>query len=99
MTTVSGIYRNGRVEFDDPVPTWADGSPVAVTEPDTTATGIDITGDSPEAIAAWIAWYDDLHKAVAGSTFPDELERLLAEAKAAELARRDDNRRAEEIFQ
>ena len=83
MTTVSGIYRNGRVEFDDPVPTWADGSPVAVTEPDTTATGIDITGDSPEAIAAWIAWYDDLHKAVAGSTFPDELEHIVPPPSSA----------------
>jgi len=75
MTTVNGIYRNCRVEFDDPILAWADGSAAAVTKPETALSGIDITGDSPEAVAARIAWYDDLHKAAAGSTFPDELER------------------------
>ncbi len=68
MTTITGIYRNGRVEFADPVPTWADGSPVAVSEPETAPSGIDITCDSPEAIAAWIAWYDELHDWIRGET-------------------------------
>ncbi len=84
MTAIAGIFRNGRVELVGPIPDWADGTAVTVMHPEPTDE-IDITGDSPEAIAAWIAWYDRLHKSNEDSTFPEELERNLAESKVEQL--------------
>ena len=84
MNTIAGIFRNGRVELVGPIPDWADGTAVTVTQPEPTDE-IDITGDSPEAIAAWVAWYDELHKSNKDSTFPEELERILAESKVEQL--------------
>ena len=98
MTIITGIFRNGRVELDGPVPDWAEGSTVNVTKPETAADTIDITGDSPEAIAAWIAWYDKLHASIGDSTFPEELDRALAEAKAEELANWESNNQDGAIF-
>lgn len=99
MTTITGIFRNGRIELDGPPPDWADGSAVTVAKPDRIDEQIDITGDSPEAIAAWIAHFDELHSSVADSTFPEELERILAEDKVEELARwEEEHRRQQDIF-
>ena len=98
MTTITGIFRNGRVELDGPVPDWAEGSTVTVTKPETAADDIDITGDSPEAIAAWIAWFDKLHASLGESTFPEELDRILADAKAEELADWDSSNQRGAIF-
>ena len=91
MTTITGIFRDGRVELDGPPPAWEDGSPVTVMKPEVADEPIDITGESSEAIAAWIVHFDRLHTSVAGSTFPEELERILAEDKAKELARWDEH--------
>ena len=85
MSTVTGTLRNGKVELHGPPPpTWTDGKEVVVSEP--TAAEIDITGDSPEAIAAWLKWFEELHASIQDSKFPDELEKLLREDKAQELA-------------
>lgn len=96
MTTITGIFRGGRVELDGPPPDWEDGSRVTVAKPQAAVEAIDITGDSPEAIAAWIVHFDELHASVEGSAFPDELERILAESKAQELARWDEHGRRSE---
>lgn len=85
MTIITGIFRNGRVALDGPVPDWAEGSAVTVTKPESVTDHIDITGDSPEAIAAWIAWFDKLHALLGESTFPEELDRVLAVSKAEEM--------------
>lgn len=99
MSAVTGTFRGGKIELHGPPPAdWVDGSEVSVqmTPP---ADEIDITGDSPEAIAAWIKAMEELHKMTAGSTFPEELEAFLAEDKRQELARwEEDGKRAEGIF-
>ncbi len=60
---------------------------------------IDLTGDSPEAIAAWIKWYDDLHKSGIGSPFAEELAAVLAVDKKEELAMWDEhNKKLDGLF-
>ena len=86
MTTITGIYRDGRVELDGPSPDWADGSPVTVANPEVAAAPLDITGDSPEAIAAWMVWHDEFLALARSESAAEELERILAENKAEELA-------------
>jgi hypothetical protein len=89
MDSVIGHIKNGRVELDAPLPSdWAEGSRISLTKAESSEP-IDITGDSPEAIEAWIAYYDNLHAQIVGSTFPEQLERILAEAKDEELATRE----------
>ena len=89
MSAITGTFRNGKIELHGPPPAdWVDGTEVSVEM--TPSTGeIDLTGDSPEAIAAWIKWMEDLHTMTAGSTFPEELEAFLAEQKKEELAQWD----------
>ena len=99
MTIITGIFRNGRVELDGPVPDWAEGSTVTVTKPETAADDIDITGDSPEAIAAWIMWYDKLLAIPKSEAAAVELEQILNDSKAEELARwEEDGKRIEGLF-
>jgi len=86
MTTITGIFRDGRVELDGPPPAWADGSPVTVMKPEVAAEPIDITGDSPEAIAAWMVWYDEFLTLPRCESAAEELERILAENKAEQIA-------------
>jgi hypothetical protein len=87
MSAVTGTFRGGKIELHGPPPAdWVDGTQVSV-EPTPTTGEIDLTGDSPEAIAAWIKWYDDLHKSGIGAAFAEELETILAEDKRQELIR------------
>ena len=83
MSTITGIFRSGRVELDGPPPDWAEGSPVTVAKPDQAEGEIDITGDSPEAIAAWMAWYDEFLELPRSEAAADELELILGQRKAA----------------
>lgn len=100
MSAVTGTFRDGKIELHGPPPAdWVEGTEVSVS-PRETAGEIDLTGDSPEAIAAWIKWYDDLHASGIGSSFAEELEAILAEDKKEELARWDeDSKRIDGIFQ
>ncbi len=84
MTTITGIFRGGRVELDGPPPDWEDGSRVTVAKPQAAVEAIDITGDSPEAIAAWIVHFDELHASVEGSAFSG---RTGADSRRVESAR------------
>ncbi|HEV3143247.1 MAG TPA: hypothetical protein VGZ47_05110 [Gemmataceae bacterium] len=62
MSTVRGIYRNGKIEIITPVD-WPDGCEV-LAEPaspeDSLGIGEEDWSDSPEAIEAWLKWYDSL---------------------------------------
>lgn len=99
MTTITGVFRNGRVELDGPVPDWAEGSAVTVTKPESVTDDIDITGDSPEAIAAWIAWYDKLLAIPKSEAAAIELEQILNDSKAEQKARwEEDGKRIEGLF-
>jgi len=99
MSAITGTFRNGKIELHGPPPTdWVDGTEVSVS-PREPAGEIDITGDSPEAIAAWIKAMEELHKLTAESTFAEELEAVLAEDKRQELARwEEESKRAEGVF-
>ena len=81
MSAGTGTFRGGKIELHGPPPAdWVDGT--EVTGELTPATEeVDITGDSPEAIAAWIKWYDDLHQSAVGSKFAEEVEAFVLEAK------------------
>ncbi len=60
--TVKGIIRNGRIEVDEPI-NLPDGTELRIPIPDLPPTlGIrdDEWSDAPEAIVAWIGWYDSL---------------------------------------
>jgi hypothetical protein len=99
MSAVTGTFRNGKIELHGPPPAdWVDGTEVSGQLTPTTG-DIDLTGDSPEAIAAWIEAMAELHKMTAGSTFSEELEAILAEDKRQELARwEEESKRAERVF-
>jgi len=60
MSTIRGIYRNGKIEIATPVD-WPDGSQVLI-EPVEEIIGMreEDWSDTPEAIAAWLQWYDSL---------------------------------------
>ena len=54
MSAVTGTFRNGKIELHGPPPAdWVDGGEVSV-EMTPPSDGIDLTGDSPEATAAWV---------------------------------------------
>ena len=62
MTTINAIVRNGQIEVDEPID-LPDGTELTIPIPDADATlGIrdDEWSDTPEAIEAWIRWYDSL---------------------------------------
>jgi hypothetical protein len=62
MSTVKAIIRNGRIEVDEPID-LPDGTELTIPIPDLAPTlGIrdDEWSDTPEAIEAWIRWYDSL---------------------------------------
>lgn len=100
MSAITGTFRNGKIELHGPPPAdWVDGTEVSV-EMTPPAGEIDLTGDSPEAIAAWIKCYDDLHKSGIGSTFSEELAAVLAEDKKEELAKWDEhNKKLDGLFE
>ena len=82
MSTITGKLRNGGIVLDGPLPDWVEESDVIVQKPDTATDAIDINGDSPEAIAAWIAWYDDFLALPKSEGAADELEMILDTRKA-----------------
>jgi len=60
MTTIKAIVRNGRIEVDEPID-LPDRTELRIPIPDFAPTlGIrdDEWSDTPEAIEAWIRWYD-----------------------------------------
>lgn len=100
MSVITGTFRDGKIELHGPPPAdWVDGGEVSV-ETTTPPGEIDLTGDSPEAIAAWVKAMEELHKMTADSTFPEELEAFLAESKKEELAMWDKScKRIDGLFQ
>ena len=87
MSAVTGTFRGGKIELHGPPPAdWVDGGEVSV-EMTPPAGEIDITGDSPEAIAAWIKWMGEQRALAAQSPDAgDELQRILDERKAENKA-------------
>ncbi len=81
MSTITGKFRNGGIVLDGPPPDWEEEADVIVQKPDGANGEIDINGDSPEAIAAWIAWYDELLALPKSEAAAEELERILAARK------------------
>jgi hypothetical protein len=82
MTTIKGIVRNGRIEVNERID-LPDGTELRIPIPDVAASlGIrdDEWPDSPEAIDAWIRWYDSL----------DPLEFTASERAAWEAARQEE---------
>ncbi len=69
MSTIAGIFRNGRVELVGPIPDW---SAVTVTQ--------------PEAIAAWIGWYDRLLAMPKSQAAGEEMQQILDTRKAEQKA-------------
>jgi hypothetical protein len=62
MTAIKAVVRNGRIEVDEPID-LPDGTELTIPLPTAPAAlGIpdDAWSDTPEAIEAWIRWYDAL---------------------------------------
>jgi hypothetical protein len=62
MTTIKATVKAGRLELDAP-PDWPDGTEVIVQpvqRADTFGIREDDWPDTPEAVAAWLKWYDSL---------------------------------------
>lgn len=87
MSTITGTFRNGKIELHGPPPPdWVDGTEVSGELSPTTGE-IDLTGDSPEAIAAWVKAMAEVHALAAESSEAgDELQCILAERKAENKA-------------
>lgn len=100
MSAVTGTFRGGKIELHGPPPVdWVDGIEVSVS-PREPASEIDLTGDSPEAIAAWLRWYDEFVRLPRTSGAGDELQRILEERKAENKALWERQvKRAEGLFQ
>jgi hypothetical protein len=82
MTTIKAIVRNGRIEVDEPI-NLPDGTELTIPIPDLASNlgSEDIEeSDTPEAIEAWIRWYDSL----------EPLEISTAEGAAWEVTRQED---------
>jgi hypothetical protein len=91
MSAVTGTFRGGKIELHGPPPAdWVDGTEVSV-ETKPPADEIDLTGDSPEAIAAWIQAMEELRvMAAEAPEAGDELQRILDERKGENKAMWDD---------
>ena len=82
MSTFTGGSRNGGIVLDVLIPGSVEESGVIVEKTDSANDAIDINGDSPEAIAVWIARYDDLLALPKSEEAAEELDRILAARKA-----------------
>lgn len=80
MSTIRATVRNGRIEVDGPID-LPDGTELTIPIPDSPRLGLqdEKWSDSPEAIEAWIRWYDSL----------EPLEFTPQERTAWDAARRD----------
>jgi hypothetical protein len=83
MSAITGTFRNGKIELHGPPPPdWVEGTEVSGELTPTTGE-IDLTGDSPEAIAAWIEAMEEQRVLAAESPEADELEAFVLETKPA----------------
>jgi hypothetical protein len=79
MTTIKAIVRSGRIEVIEPID-LPDGTELTIPIPDPSGSlEIPNNDESPEAIEAWIRWYDSL----------EPLELSPAERAAWDAARRE----------
>ena len=99
ITTVTGKYRNGGIVLDGPTPDWDEDCEVIVQNPNVANGEIDITGESPDAIAAWLAWYEELRAEPKSEEAIVELEQILS-ARKVELQElwKEQGRRVEGFF-
>ena len=84
MTTIKAIIRNGQIQVDEPID-LPDGTELTIPIPELDSTlGIreEKCSDTPEAIEAWIRWYDTL----------EPLSFTPEERAARESARREEKR-------
>lgn len=59
MDTIRGVVRNGRIETDDPLD-LPEGTELLIPVPGRSTDDEDDWDNSPEDIAAWLAWADSL---------------------------------------
>jgi hypothetical protein len=62
MSAIRGTYKNGKVVLDTPA-AWPEGCRVVVEpapEEDSLGLREEEWQDTPEAVAAWLRWYDTL---------------------------------------
>jgi hypothetical protein len=82
MHVLSAHIRNGRIELDGPLPpNWSEGQRVSLTITEPTEP-LDITGDSPEAIAAWLKWYEEFRALPRDEAAAEEMDKILISRKA-----------------
>jgi hypothetical protein len=95
MTTIRAIVRNGRIEVEGPMD-LPEGTVLTIPVPAGSAApggGDDEPPDTPEAIEAWIRWYDTLEPV---EWTPDEYAAWQAarrDQKLYELSQWDDRSR------
>jgi hypothetical protein len=94
MTKITGVYRNGVIELLGPAPPdWNEGRQVDIPCGET-----DLTGDSPQAIAAWAEEMRQIHAQLSNDGFYEEVQQALNRSKAEELAMWDQsNARLEQL--
>jgi hypothetical protein len=63
MDTIRGVVRDGRIETDDPLG-LPDGTELLIPVPVVSADDENEGDNSPEGIAAWLAWADSLEPLV-----------------------------------
>ena len=101
MTTIKAIIRNGRIEVDEPID-LPDGTELRIPMPDLAPTlGIrdDESSDTPEAIEAWIRWYDSLEPVAFTPEERAAWDAARREQKQFELAQWQlQSQRLEELF-
>jgi len=82
MSRIAAHIRNGRIELDEPLPAdWPDGTSITVGKADADDDDLDITGDSPEAIAAWLAWHTEFQALPRNEDLGLEMEQILNERR------------------
>lgn len=59
MATIKAVVRNGRIETNEPL-RLPEGTELLIPVPESSADESDAWDDSPEGIAAWLAWADSL---------------------------------------
>jgi hypothetical protein len=65
MNAIKGIVKNGQIQVSEPM-AWPDGTEVVVepveliADEETFGVRDEDWEDTPEAVAAWIKWYDSL---------------------------------------